>query len=137
MRESSVAQRVLYEAAKCDINLMRNNSGAGAVTDDYGVERHIRWGLMNESKKQNELIKSSDYIGITPVNAYVELPGLAPGWYRLGVFTAVETKPSDWSFRQSDKRAVAQLAFHDMVRGYGGFAGFATGPDDIKRICFK
>lgn len=133
MRESSVAQRVLFEAARLDVNLMRNN--VGACMAETG--QLIRYGLMNESAKQNEEIKSSDYIGITPVNAYLELPGLPAGWYKIGVFTAIETKDSKWKFLQSDKRAVAQARFHDMVRGYGGFAGFATGPDDVARICFK
>lgn len=133
MRESSVAQRVVYEAATLNINLMRNNVGAGTVYDDDGRSSFIRWGLMNESKEQNAVIKSSDYIGITPVKCFVDSMGLVT----LGVFTAIETKASDWKFSQNDKRAVAQLAFHDMVRAYGGFAGFATGPEDVARICRK
>lgn len=126
MNEATVAQHVLYEAANLNINLMRNNVGA-CMTDDG---RMIRYGLMNESAKQNDRIKSSDYIGITPVRCFVDNLGLVT----LGVFTAIETKASDWRFSQNDKRAVAQKAFHDIVRGYGGFAGFATGPDDVRRI---
>jgi len=34
----------------------------------------------------------------------------------------------------SDKRAIGQAKFHDMVRAACGFAGFATGPEDIARI---
>lgn len=130
MNEATVAQHVLYAAAQMNINLMRNNVGAGMITDERGVESMIRWGLMNESKRQNEEFKSSDYIGITPVKAWVDGRGVVT----LGVFTAIETKASDWKFRQSDKRAVAQAAFHSIVRGYGGFAGFATGPEDVNRI---
>lgn len=132
MRESSVAQRALLEAAQFNINLMRNN--VGACQDQTG--RLIRYGLMNESKKQNDECKSSDLIGITPVNAYVQLPNFT-GWCMLGVFTAIETKASKWFFSQSDERAVAQLAFHDMVRSYGGFAGFASKPGDVQRICMR
>jgi hypothetical protein len=126
MKETPVAQRVQVEAARLGIITMRNN--VGACMDEHG--RLIRYGLMNESAKQNEKIKSSDYIGITPVRCFVDNLGLVT----LGVFTAIETKASDWTFSQNDKRAVAQAAFHDIVRGYGGFAGFATGPDDVRRI---
>lgn len=127
MNESSVAQRVALEAARLGILLMRNN--VGVAIDQNG--RHIRYGLMNESSKINEQFKSSDYIGPTPVRCYVE--GI--GWTVLGVFTAIETKESNWKFSQSDKRAVAQANFHDIVRKYGGFAGFATGPEHVTRIC--
>jgi hypothetical protein len=130
MRESSVAQRVIDAAGYLNIIMMRNNVGACMSVDDG---RLIRYGLMNESAQQNAVIKSSDYIGITPVKAFVDGMGLVT----LGVFTAIETKATGWKFSQNDKRAVAQLAFHDMVRGYGGFAGFATGPDDVARICKK
>ena len=126
MREETVTQHVIYEAAKLGVNLMRNN--VGACQDTTG--RLIRYGLMNESAKQNAQIKSSDYIGITPVKCFVD--GL--GVVQLGVFTAIEMKASTWQFSQSDKRALAQSKFHDMVRSYGGFAGFATGPDDVRRI---
>lgn len=126
MKESAVAQQVIYEAAKLNVNLMRNN--VGACQDQTG--RLIRYGLMHESAKQNAQIKSSDYIGLTPVRCFVDGIGLTT----LGVFTAIETKASDWRFSQSDKRALAQQAFIDMVRSYGGFGGFATGPDDVRRI---
>lgn len=134
MRESSVAQRVQDAAAYLNINLMRNNVGAGTFVDPAtGKTSHLRWGLMNESAKQNKIIKSSDYIGITPVKCFVDGMGLVT----LGVFTAIETKASDWKFDQSDEHSVAQDAFHRIVRHYGGFAGFATGPDDVARICGK
>lgn len=131
MRESSVAQRVVDAAAYLNINLMRNNVGGGTFVDPKtGNTTHLRWGLMNESAKQNKIIKSSDYIGITPVRCFVDGIGLTT----LGVFTAIETKASGWQFVHTDEHSVAQDAFHRIVRGYGGYAGFATGPDDIKRI---
>lgn len=134
MDEATVTQHVIYAAAQRNINLMRNNVGAGTIVDETtGKSSHIRWGLMNESAKQNKEIKSSDYIGMTPVWAYID--GIGWGW--VGVFTAIEMKHSKWRFVQTDKHSVAQSRFHDIVRGYGGFAGFATGPDDIARICRK
>lgn len=127
MKETPVAQRVQLEAARLNILTMRNN--VGACEDVTG--RHIRYGLMNTSKRENEQFKSSDLIGITPVQAYVQ----GVGWTVLGVFTAIETKASTWQFSQVDERAIAQKRFIDLVQGYGGYAGFATGPDDVRLIC--
>jgi len=127
MREQAVAQRVLLEAAKQNIVLWRNN--VGACQDATG--RLIRYGLGHDSAKQNEHYKSSDYIGICPTQAYVE----NIGWTTLGVFVAIETKSDDWRLIQSDKRAIAQAKFHDIVRTYGGMGGFATKPEDVRLIC--
>ncbi len=106
--------------------IWRNNSGA--CTDDTG--RLIRYGLGNDSAQLNAEIKSSDLIGITPVQAYVE----GKGWLILGVFTAYEIKPSNWHLTPGDKRGLAQQRFHDIVRSAGGFAGFVTDPRDIVGI---
>ena len=125
MKETPVSQRVQLEAAQIDVLLMRNN--VGACQDATG--RVIRYGLMNESAKVNERVKSSDLIGITPVVIHAGYIGMT-----LGVFTAVETKRSDWQFVHSDERAVAQMAFHDIVRRHGGFAGFARSPEEFKGI---
>lgn len=129
MRESSVQQRIRLDAPNFNIELYRNNSGS--LQDSTG--RWVRYGLANESKALNEEIKSSDLIGITPVVAYIQ----DIGWVTLGVFTAIETKPSDWKFNQSDKRAIAQAKFHDIVRKAGGFAGFATCVEDFRKIVKK
>lgn len=107
--------------------MWRNNSGA--CTDDTG--RLIRYGLGNDSAQLNREIKSSDLIGLTPVNAYVH--SLA-SWVRLGVFTALEVKASDWRFSASDERTVAQAKFHAIVREAGGFAGFVSNEKDISSI---
>ena len=105
--------------------IWRNNSGA--CTDDTG--RLIRYGLGNDSAQLNREIKSSDLIGITPVLVTEALYG-----HVLGVFTALECKPSDWHMRPSDKRAIAQAKFHDIVRDHGGFAGFVNDPNQIHSI---
>ena len=129
MNESTVAQQVMLEEARLGLLGMRNN--VGACQDQTG--RLIRYGLMNESAKINAKIKSSDRILIVPTWCYRE--GLGWGW--LGAFGAIETKKTGWKFSHADERAVAQQAFHDIVRGYGGFAGFATGPADVARIVGK
>lgn len=125
MNESSVQQRVRLEAARLGIELWRNNSGAGAIGDG----RQIRWGLGNDSAALNEKIKSSDLIGITPMTIFYHGQSLT-----IGVFTAIECKPTGWKFNHSDKRAVAQKAFHDIVIRAGGYAGFATNEEDFRRI---
>jgi len=105
--------------------LYRNNSGA--FQDESG--RWIRYGLANDSTALNREIKSSDLIGITPVQIQPYMVG-----YWLGVFTAFECKPSDWVQRPGDERAAAQARFHDLVRGACGFAGFVRQPADIYPI---
>jgi hypothetical protein len=105
--------------------IWRNNSGA--YQDERG--NMIRYGLANESKQENDRIKSSDLIGITPVLITPTMVGMT-----LGVFTAYECKPEGWKLRLSDSRGLAQQQFHDIVRQVGGFAGFVSDPRDIYRI---
>lgn len=105
--------------------IWRNNSGA--YLDEHG--QMIRYGLANESKQENALIKSSDLIGITPTLITEQMVG-----YYLGVFTAYEVKPEGWKQQPSDKRALAQAKFHDIVREACGYAGFVTDPRDIYGI---
>lgn len=124
--ESAVQQHTRLAHASIG-PIWRNNSGA--FQDETG--RWVRYGLGNDSAKLNKKIKGSDCVGITPVTAYVASLGC---WTQLGVFTAYEVKPSDWEFKPSDERAVAQLKFHDIVRDAGGFAGFVRHPNDIHGI---
>jgi hypothetical protein len=108
--------------------IWRNNSGA--YQDDKSG-RLVRYGLANESKQENEKIKSSDLIGITPELLFHPVRG----WGQFGIFTALEIKPEGWKLTPGDKRGNAQLAFHDIVRNVGGYAGFVTDPEnDIRRI---
>jgi len=125
MKETPVQQRIRLAAAQSNRHLWRNN--VGALMDQY--DRLVRYGLANESKRENNRTKSSDLIGITPLLITPAMVG-----YTIGVFTAIETKKSDWVFSTSDERAVAQLAFHDIVRGACGYAGFATSVEDYYRI---
>ena len=125
MSETAVQQRVMLEWASQGGQVWRNN--VGVAIDLTG--RHIRYGLANISKKMNKDIKSSDLIGITPVLIQQHHVGRV-----MGVFTATECKPSGWTFKLTDERAVAQKNYHDIVTAVGGLAGFATGPDDYYRI---
>jgi len=124
MNESAVASLVRHAFA--DVGpLWRNN--VGVAEDKTG--RVIRYGLSNESAATNAAIKSSDLIGVTPLFIGPQHVGRI-----VGVFTAIETKASDWKFSERDERAIAQRKFHQIVQQAGGYAGFATGVADIYRI---
>lgn len=106
--------------------MWRNN--VGALLDARGVP--VRYGLANESKAENAKVKSSDLIGITPTLVTLEMVGSV-----VGIFTALETKKSDWVFNSDPKiRDTAQLNFHNIVRNAGGYAGFVSDPKDIAQI---
>lgn len=109
--EAAVQAAVRLEAARRGYLLWRNNSGV--LQDETG--RPVRYGLANDSKQANAVCKSSDLIGI------------GPG----GLFTALECKAPGWVFRESDHRAVAQLAYIKLVLSRGGIAKFVTGVEDL------
>ena len=125
MNESPVQQRIRLYAAQQNIEMYRNN--VGVLLDQTG--RPVRYGLCNDSAGLNERIKSSDLIGVTPTFVTPQMVGRV-----LGVFTAIECKKEGWHMTPSDDRAIAQAAFHDIVRRAGGFAGFATCVEDFRKI---
>ena len=125
MKETAVASHIRLDAARRNIHLWRNN--VVVLFNEEGTP--VRCGLANTSKKENEIVKSSDFIGITPVFITQDMVGQV-----LGVFTAVETKKTDWKFYASDKRSVAQKNFIDIVLRLGGFAGFAKTLEDFRKI---
>lgn len=125
MNEEAVTSHTRLEFAKIG-PLWRNN--VGVLPDRRGVP--VRFGLANESAKMNQEIKSSDWIGATPVTAYLQ----SCGWVTLGVLTAFEIKRTGWIFDPGDAHVVAQAKFHEIVREAGGFAGFVTKPEDIHNI---
>ena len=125
MRESAAASHIRLDAAYLGVELYRNNNGA--FQDETG--RWIRYGLCNESAQQSKLVKSSDLIGICPVTITPDMVGQT-----IGVFVAVETKPSGWKLLPSDDRGLAQKKFHDIVKKAGGFAGFASTVADFRNI---
>lgn len=127
MRESVLQQSLRVAAPKNNAILWRNNNGA--MFDETG--RLVRFGLGHDSAKTNKFIKSSDLIGITEITITPEMVGK-----KVGVFTAVECKPSDWKFpRPTNKkefaRCNAQKNFIDKVIGMGGMATFATKIEDV------
>lgn len=113
--ETAIQTQIRLEASKKGGRLWRNNVGATYTNDD----RFIRYGLANDSKSMNDMIKSSDLIGIKPIHI---LPNMV-GW-TIGQFVAREVKPSDWQY-SGKKREQAQLKFLELVAGKGGDACFA------------
>lgn len=122
--EDIVQQVIQLESPKAGVSLLRNNSGA--FKDETG--RLVRYGLGNVSKQVNDIFKSSDLIGLTPI---VITPDMVNSI--IGVFTAVEVKASDWKYKGT-KREIAQKNFIDFILKRGGKAGFAKSVEDFKFI---
>ncbi len=116
--ESIVQANVRLEASTLGIHLFRNNVGAGKLENG----NFIRWGLANESKKQNSIVKSSDLIGIRPFLITPDHVGC-----RIGQFVARETKRAGWDYRDTPEER-AQKRWIDFVNLNGGDACFVNGP---------
>lgn len=109
---------VRLEAHRHGLSLFRNN--VGALLDTRGVP--VRYGLANESKEQNEAVKSADLIGILPVVIGPQHVGRT-----IGQFISIEMKHEGWTYK-GDAHEVAQLAWANFILSKGGYAAFCTGP---------
>jgi hypothetical protein len=112
---------VRLEAAQKGIRLFRNNSGA--FQDETG--RVVRYGLANESKQVNDVLKSPDLVGwrrrvITP-----DMVGFV-----FGQACMREIKHETWKY-SGDKHERAQLAFLELALADGCDVRFATGPGTL------
>ena len=117
--EDRVQSLTFLRAAAKRIWALRNNSGA--FIDATG--RQVRFGLGNVSKKFNEVMKSSDVVGVEPVVITQAMVGQT-----IGRFWARECKPEGWTYKGTD-REKAQKAFIDKVNSLGGNAAFTTTGD--------
>jgi hypothetical protein len=120
--EASLQGALRLEAARRGARLFRNNSGA--CLDETG--RMIRYGLGNDSKQVNAVMKSSDLIGVWPYQVQPADVGRT-----LGIFTALEVKAPGWKLTPGDKRAAAQFNFIKLVASLGGFARFVSSMEDF------
>lgn len=117
--EAAVQAALQIEAAKRGGALWRNNSGA--CVDQDG--RQVRYGLGNTSAKLNDHFKSSDLIGITPMQIGSQI---------VGVFTAIEVKSPGWHGpRENHDREKAQNNYLTAVRAMGGIGKFAQSVGDV------
>lgn len=115
--EAAVQAAVRLEAARKGVRLFRNN--VGALIDSRGVP--VRYGLANESKQVNEVMKSADLIGWRPVVIGPQHVGQC-----LAQFVSREVKAVGWRYTGAD-REPAQLAWAQLVITGGGDASFCTG----------
>jgi hypothetical protein len=115
--EEAVQATVRLEASQMGVHLFRNN--VGALTDARGVP--VRYGLANDSKKLNSVIKSGDLIGWRSVLITPQHVG-----QRLAVFVSRECKHAGWHY-SGGEREEAQLAWAMLVTSAGGDASFCTG----------
>lgn len=115
--EAAVQAAVRLEAAHKGVRLFRNN--VGALIDSRGVP--VRYGLANESKQVNEVMKSADLIGWRPVVIGPQHVGQC-----LALFVSRECKHPTWHYTGGD-REPAQLAWAQLVTAGGGDAAFCTG----------
>lgn len=115
LSEAAVQSRVRVVASQMGMRLWRNNVGA---FHDAAAGVHVRFGLANDSKQVNEVIKSGDLIGIRP-----RLIGPADVGRTIGQFVSFECKRGDWRWTASD-REVAQQNWAALVVSLGGHAQF-------------
>lgn len=123
--EAGVQSQLRLAAPTIGCALYRNNSGA--TLDETG--RMIRYGLANDSKRLNEVFKSSDLIGPSPILIRPHHIGRT-----LGIFTAVEVKEPSWT-KPKNERERAQSNFLMTVERFGGIGMFCTSVDQyLNRI---
>lgn len=121
LSEAAVQTNIRLEASKKGILTWRNN--VGALVDARGIP--IRFGLANESKEENQRIKSSDLIGIRPVLIQPHHIGQT-----IGQFVSIETKKENWKWR-GNAHEQAQLKWNQLVNSYGGHGFFANTHEGI------
>ena len=121
--EAAVQAAVRAEASRRGERVWRNN--LGAYTDPESGQ-FVRYGLANDSKQLNEVIKSADLIGIRPITVTPADVGVV-----IGQFVSYECKHSGWRHRPNDKREQAQVAWASLVLTLGGVARFITGAGQI------
>lgn len=116
--ESSLQHMIRLEASNAGARLWRNNVGC-TYTNNGGF---IRYGLANDSKKENSILKSSDLVGIKPIKITQEMIGKV-----IGQFLCREIKIKGWRYSQHDTRSNAQLAWINLINTLGGDAAFTSG----------
>lgn len=120
--ESHQQALILEAAMNNGVWLTRNN--VGALTDERGIP--VRYGLANETKARNTVIKSGDLIGVRPV-----LIGPHHVNTVIGQIVSVECKKEGWKFNPKDKHTAAQNNWAEFLTARGGLAMFANSPESF------
>jgi hypothetical protein len=119
--EATIQSQCILDAPRRGMHLFRNN--VGALLDKDG--RMVRFGLANDSKRRNEVLKSGDLIGIDPV-----LITSAHVGRTIGQFVSAECKRPGWTY-SGQGREPAQLAWIQLVIASGGRAKFVTDAGEL------
>ena len=122
--EAWVQSAVRLEAARAGIKMFRNN--VGAAQDATG--RVIRYGLANDSKQMNAVIKSGDLIGIRPIEIKPHHVGTI-----IGQFISRECKKAGWKW-SGDAHELAQQNWCDIINANGGDATFCNGTGTLDKL---
>jgi hypothetical protein len=113
--EADIVALARVNASRAGMRLWRNNNGA-----TYDAEgRFIRYGLANESKKLNDVLKSPDLIGWRSVDINITHLGR-----RMAQFVGIECKAPGWRYT-GNGREVAQQKFLTLIEQAGGHARFS------------
>lgn len=119
--EAAVVKRCQVQASRMRGRLWKNHKGAAVLQDGT----FMRYGLLNESKRISDEIKSSDLIGGYPLVITQEMVGTTVCQLWL-----VECKEEDWHYG-GDPHELAQLKFLELGLAMGARATFATSEKDI------
>lgn len=116
--EAWTSSVVRLEAPKHGVWLTRNN--VGALLNVHGTP--VRYGLANESKSQNNVIKSGDLIGFRKRVIVTSDVGNV-----IAQFVSRECKKEGWHYT-GNKHELAQANWRDFINANGGDAAFCSGP---------
>lgn len=116
--EAYVQSVVRLEAPGAGVKLWRNNVGV-LVNPETG--QPVRYGLANDSKQLNAVIKSSDLIGWRSILIEPRHVGSV-----IAQFVSRECKHPRWVYTGTE-RENAQLRWLQAVTADGGDASFVTG----------
>lgn len=126
--EAKSSQIVRLRASEWGSRLFRNNNGMAYAPNG----RPIYFGLGNESKESTKIMKSSDFIGVTPVTITPDMVGKT-----IGVFTSIEVKAKGFKVKNSynpNSREFLQQKWNDMVSMHGGISGFASDQSQLDDV---
>ena len=115
--EAAVQSAVRLEAARKGVRLFRNN--VGALIDARGVP--VRYGLANDSKQLNDVLKSSDLVGWRPVVIGPQHVGAC-----IAQTVLRECKKVGWHYTGDDHER-AQLAWLMLGASASADVAFCTG----------
>lgn len=124
--KASLNVRLAANALGC--RLYKNNSGVAYDASN----RPVFFGLGNEGKKDDESIRTPDWVGWMTVTITPDMVGK-----KIPIFAAIDAKKLGFSRKTSypvGTREYGQNKFFELVTGVNGVAGFATNAQDVKQL---